>query len=222
MSKVKRTVLEIDKDLCDGCGLCVPSCAEGAIKVINGKAKLVSETLCDGLGACIGVCPKGALRLVEREAEPFEESHVSNPVEEVKCECEEVSFGSLSNWPIQLRLVSPHAPYLKGQSLVISSDCVAYAYPGFHKKVLNGKKLVIGCPKLDPANQYVEKLSEIISSARPRDITLAIMEIPCCRAFLFLLRSALQRNEIDLPVKAITISTEGKILKEELLHKLED
>ncbi|MCS7281086.1 MAG: 4Fe-4S binding protein [Desulfobacterota bacterium] len=212
MRKVKRNIVEIDETLCDGCGLCVTSCEEGAIKIIDGKARLVSESLCDGFGACINICPKGALKIVLKEAEPFEE-HGKEHV----CEIQIANEGVLGNWPIQIRLIVPHSPQLRNQSLLIASDCVAYAYPDFHKRILDGKKLLIGCPKLDHAGTYVKKLKEIIESAGPKDITLAIMEIPCCRGFLSILKTAMDEASISMPIKLITVGRNGEILKEETL-----
>jgi ferredoxin len=219
MEKSKRRIIEIDETLCDGCGLCIPSCAEGAIKLVDGKARLVSESLCDGLGACLGVCPKGALRIVEREARPFDGGNVSSHIGahfEASCECGD-EIRTPVNWPIQLRLISPKSPQLKDADIVISADCVPFVLPSFHAQILNGRKVIISCPKLDPADLLRHRLAEIIKEAHPKNLTLSIMEIPCCRGFFFLIREGLISSGLKIPVRVITISTRGEILKEETL-----
>ncbi len=242
MAKMVRKIVEIDEELCDGCGQCVTACEEGAIQIVNGKARLVAEKLCDGLGACIGECPRGALRIVEREAEPFDHQAVEEHLKrlraearpfELACGCpgsqvREFSAGTagpapghipsaLTQWPVQIRLVPPTAPFLRGADLLVAADCVPVAYPELHTRLLPGKKIMIGCPKFDPAEEYVARLSETLRQAQPRSLTLAIMEVPCCRGLALILEEARKRAEVKIPIRVLVISPRGEVVREEEL-----
>ncbi len=236
---MKRKIIKIDESKCNGCGLCVNACAEGAIQMVNGKAKLVSDNYCDGLGACLGECPQGAIKIIEREANAFDEVAVKKHLEKTKSKMEKRqhhegcpgmamhSFekknsspqsratnaeSELTQWPVQLHLVSPSAPYWAGSDLIISADCVPFTYANFHSELLKGKKLVIACPKLDDTEPYLEKLIEIIRNNDIRSVTVARMEVPCCGGIAMIAQRALQESGKDIPFKVITISIRGEIL----------
>ncbi len=254
---IRRKIIHIDEEKCDGCGLCVPSCAEGAIQVINGKARLVSETYCDGLGACLGECPQGAISIVEREAEGFDEEaareHVSKaaakgratetapqgcpgaavrdlslPVlpdahQEDRHSClssEEDRHSSLSepepsaltNWPVQLHLVPPNAPFLKDADVLLVADCVPFALPDFHRRFLRSRPVLIGCPKLDNAQAYVEKLAQTVAVSSIRSLTVVHMEVPCCTGLLRIAEAAVRLSGREVPIEEVTISIRGKVL----------
>ncbi len=228
--KTLRSIIEIDEELCDGCGLCAKACEEGAIQIINGKAKLVSEKLCDGLGACIGECPKGAIKIVEKEAEAFDHKAVEEHLKRIQC-ChgdkveefevskaeDEAIPSSLTHWPVQIRLIPPTAPFLKDSHLLIISDCVAVAYPNLHTKLLPGRKVMMGCPKFDPAQEYVARLSEVLKNSDPRSVTLAIMEVPCCRGMAVILGEAKKASGYKDPIRVLVISSRGEVVREEEL-----
>lgn len=238
----KRKIITIDKDLCNGCGQCVPNCKEGALQIVNGKAKLVSEVYCDGLGACLGHCPLDAIKIVEREAEAFDEEKVKEHLMDKQklasqCGCpgaamidfskdekvENVETGErqsqLKQWPVQLHLVPPNAPYFQGKDVVLSADCVAYSYADFHKDFLKGKSLAIACPKLDEGQDvYIEKISEMIDNAKINTLTVVIMEVPCCRGLLQIAQQGLAKAKRKIPIKIIVISLKGQVLKEEWLQ----
>jgi Pyruvate/2-oxoacid:ferredoxin oxidoreductase delta subunit len=246
-----RKIVNIDEDKCNGCGLCVPNCAEGAIQIIDGKAKLIAENLCDGLGACLGECPQGAITIVEREADEFDEAAVHahlNKKEEHSCNHQHghghhhhgggcpgsrameinrqnnvaktaaVSSGDievkikpqLSQWPVQLMLVPERAPYFENADLLITADCVPFAYPNYHLDLLKGKKVVVGCPKLDDIGYYVEKLTGIIKNNSINSITVAFMEVPCCSGIVRAAETALQMSGKNIPLKKVKISINGE------------
>jgi Fe-S-cluster-containing hydrogenase component 2 len=243
MAKVLRKILEVDEELCNGCGKCVLACQEGAIAIIEGKARLVSEILCDGLGACLGECPTGALRIVEREALPFDERAVEEHLHQLKknketfqptmaCGCPSTQVrdletgekpvfqpqdipSSLTHWPVQIRLIPTHASFLRDAQLLVCADCVPVAYPELHTKLLPGKKVMIGCPKFDPADLYIEKFAEIFSKVPLRSLELAIMEVPCCRGLFFILDQARRLANKDFKFKVYTIGVKGEILRTE-------
>ncbi len=225
MAKILRRIVEIDEELCDGCGQCVPACAEGAIQIINGKARLVAEPLCDGLGACLGHCPRGAIKLIEREAAPFDEKMVEAFQAQQKakaCPGTQARFfgpskhkGALSHWPIQIRLVPPQAPFLKERPLLIAADCVGFSYPDFHQKLLAGQNLLIGCPKFDDPEAYFLKFKEIFAANPVKALTVAIMEVPCCRGLPVLVKKALEAADQKIPFKVIVVSPAGEIVNEE-------
>ena len=210
---MKRDILKIDEDLCNGCGECVPNCHEGALQVIDGKVRLVSELMCDGLGACIGHCPEGAITIETREAEPYNEIKVmeqmnNNPVSDQPSE--------LRQWPVQMHLVNPNAPYFRDADLLLSADCVPFSMGNFHNRYLKGKSLAIACPKLDHgADIYVEKLTAMIDIAKINTITVMMMEVPCCGGLLQMVRAALSKSSRKVPVKQMIIGISGNILKEE-------
>jgi Pyruvate/2-oxoacid:ferredoxin oxidoreductase delta subunit len=242
-----RKVVVIDEAKCDGCGDCVTSCAEGAIAVIDGKARLVSEIYCDGLGACLGHCPQGAITIEEREAAAFDEAatqkHLENlrhaqaattlRVSETPHQCPGSmmrSFGrpaatvstahapmgtmpsELQNWPIQLTLVPPMAPYLQGADILLVADCVPFAYADFHRRFLKDKPVIIGCPKLDQMDAYAKKLTEIVRVAKPKSLSVLHMEVPCCSGFTRLAQYALQAAASDIPLIDVTIGIRGEVL----------
>ena len=275
---MKRQIIKIDESKCTGCELCVTSCPEGALKVIDGKARLVGEILCDGLGACIGNCPEGAITIEEREAEPYDEvkvleqiipqgaavlaAHLAHlrdhqqcddlntakeylsakniPIPEhqpsddktLPCGCPgsmmktlpkkqessssttDISIDSeLQQWPIQLQLLNPQAPYFQEADLLLVADCVPFAYANFHQRFLKNKILVILCPKLDTVlDQYVHKLSEIIKHNRIKSLTVVHMEVPCCFGLMNLVQAALDQSGENLSVKEYTISLTGEIV----------
>lgn len=229
---MKRTVIKIDEEKCTGCGLCVPACVEGALQIIDGKARLVSDRFCDGLGACIGKCPFGALTVEVREAEEFNEeaakTHAKTaPISKCACPSAEVmTFSSgaeekgtgveaprvdsmLSQWPIQLSLVPPNAPFIKNADLVIAADCVGFAYPNFHVDFLKGRKLIIGCPKLDDAQFYREKLEMMFKELQPRSVTVVNMEVPCCFSLYRIVKEALTSAGRNIPLKQEIIGVKG-------------
>ncbi len=242
MGKDMRKIIEIDEGLCNGCGECVPRCAEGAIQILNGKARLVSERFCDGLGACIGDCPTGALRIVERKAEEFDEAAAHAHVSRMKtmeqtlpCGCPSTQVqtftperaqnhetthpvttvptpSTLSHWPVQIRLVPPSAPFLKGSSLLVAADCVPVAHPSFHRDLLHGRTILLGCPKFDDGDDYVERLADIFRSAGVRDVTLAVMEVPCCSAMEIIIQQAMKQAGRELPVRKIVVGVRGDVL----------
>jgi ferredoxin len=247
---MKRKIVKIDESKCNGCGLCVPNCAEGALRIVNGKAKLVSEVYCDGLGACLGHCPQGAITIEETEAEAFDEeavrSHLSKEEKQMdrkarhvhahsgcpgamamdfrreppsKSETLAAKIGSeLRQWPVQLCLVSPLAPYFQGADVVLSADCVAYSLGNFHSAHLKGKSLAIACPKLDDGQEiYSEKLKSLIDEAKINTLTVMTMEVTCCSGLAALAQSAAQEAKRKVPVKHITVSLRGEILGEEWL-----
>ncbi|MBM3706831.1 MAG: 4Fe-4S dicluster domain-containing protein [Actinobacteria bacterium] len=311
-----RKIIEIDEDKCNGCGLCIPNCPEGALQVIDGKARLISDLFCDGLGACIGECPQEAIKVIEREAEPYSErkvmenivkqgkntitahlkhlkehnekkllveaikylkdKNIENPLENHKlekeaeaveksavedmlpCGCpgtmvmdlrkEEINKSSgtdeesaesaskavikssraekieeilkqltnreskLRQWPVQIALVPPNAPYLKNASLLIAADCVPFAYAGFHEDMLDGKVLLVGCPKLDDNEFYLRKITEIIRQNDLKSITVAHMEVPCCFGMQSIVRQALKDSGKDIPVEEITVGIKGNLI----------
>jgi len=277
----KRKIINIDEEKCNGCGLCIPNCPEGALQIIDGKARLISDLFCDGLGACLGHCPQGAITIEERDAGEYDEKKVmSNVVKQgknvIKAHLEhlkehgqdaylkeaidflkekklEVPLKSvlvyhghgfsgcpgsrvmdfdkkkkvtreeknngpaaeseLRQWPVQIMLVPPLAPYLKGADLLIAADCVPFAYPDFHKKLLKGKVLLVGCPKLDDVEVYKEKITGILKTNNIISITYAHMEVPCCFGLVRIIEQAIADSKKGVPFKEITISIQGEILK---------
>lgn len=274
---MKRKIIKIDEEKCNGCGLCIPDCPEGALQVIDGKARLISDLFCDGLGACIKACPQDAMLIEEREAEPYDEFKVmenivkggknvikahlehlkdhgedrlfSQAVQYLKennfevpevlpkklaCGCpghmqqdlrrsgqeqkvqnpQVVSTQSeLNNWPIQLKLINPHAPYLDNAELVIAADCSAFAYPNFHAKFLKGKILIMFCPKLDSdLESYVEKLAIIFKEHNIKSVSIVHMEVPCCSGIEAVVAQALQESGKNTIIKDYTISIRGEII----------
>lgn len=278
----KRKIIQIDEEKCNGCGLCIPNCPEGALQMIDGKARLISDLFCDGLGACIGHCPEGAITIEEREAEKYDEKKVmGNIIKQGKnvikahldhlkehgetgylkealdfleekgiaiskeetvgaghrhqhghsaCPGSKViDFGKekkttkkrkitqrsesqLRQWPVQIMLVPPHAPYLKGADVLIAADCVPFAYSDFHENLLRGKVLLVGCPKLDDAEYYKAKLTQIFKDNEIKSVTCAHMEVPCCFGLVTLIKSAIGESGKKVPFKELTIGIKGDIL----------
>ncbi|RJP30723.1 MAG: 4Fe-4S ferredoxin [Actinobacteria bacterium] len=251
-----RKIIEIDEERCDGCGLCAAACAEGAIQVIEGKARLMSDSYCDGLGACIGECPQDAITIVEREARAFDEKAVERRIaaassvhpggdhvhsgageKTIACGCpgsmaRELRVGAstpagegsgtaehvhsrLRNWPVQLHLVPVHAPYLRGARLLLAADCTGFALAALHRLLLDGRILLIGCPKLDDAAAYRDKLAAILRDNDIQSMTVAFMEVPCCFGLVNLARQAISDSGKDIPFAAIKVGIEGTIIEVE-------
>jgi NAD-dependent dihydropyrimidine dehydrogenase PreA subunit len=233
-----RKIVKIDEDRCNGCGLCVPSCAEGAIRIIDGKARLIADNLCDGIGNCLGECPMDAISIEERPADDFDEaaveSHLKAQAAPATSGCPGMKFkqfgpqscqptepagqgnnaaSALTHWPVQLALLSPQAPIWNNADVLLAADCCAQAMADFHSRLLTGHKLAIACPKLDDTKAYVEKLIEIFSANKIRSLTVARMEVPCCGLDQIALL-ARQRSGKTFPVRIVTISRHGQVLLE--------
>jgi NAD-dependent dihydropyrimidine dehydrogenase PreA subunit len=231
-----RKIVQIDEEKCDGCGICAQACDEGAIQMIDGKAKLLNESHCDGLGACIGECPRGAITLEEKRAESYDEkaahhhkAHTKH-AEPEKCSCPsmqiaqfdrkaagaaprcEHSQSMLGHWPVQLALVPPEAPFLKGAELLLVSDCVPFAYADFHRDFLSGKSVLVACPKLDDAQAHLDKLTLILRKSTIKSITVVRMEVPCCSGLTAIAKQALKLSQKDIPLKEVVIGLRGDIL----------
>lgn len=198
-----RQIIHIDEDKCTGCGICATACHEGAIEIIDGKAKLVRENFCDGFGDCLPGCPTGAITFEEREAPAYDEAAVIKAKQEKEAQ--------LSNWPVQIKLAPIQAPYFDGAKLLIAADCTAYAYANFHSEFIKGKVTLIGCPKLDSVD-YSEKLTEIIKNNDINSVTIVRMEVPCCGGLEMATKKALQNSGKFIPWQVVTISIDGEIL----------
>ena len=194
-----RRVIEIDREKCNGCGLCARACHESAIGMVNGKAQLLRDDYCDGLGDCLPACPTGAISFVEREAADYDEAAVFR------------NKRSKQQWPVQIKLTGVNAPYFEDADLLIAADCTAYAYARFQEEFRNGKVVLIGCPKLD-AVDYTGKLAEIIEKNSIRSITVVRMEVPCCGGMERAVKKALERSGKTLPLGVVTISIQGERL----------
>jgi len=237
--KVTRKIVRIDEDKCTGCGLCVPDCAEGAIKIIDGKARLLAENLCDGLGACLGVCPFDAITIEERTADEFDQAAVQaaraaddtpaekpfqcpgslaralDPKPAAPAASGETGPSQLSHWPVQLTLVPPSGDIWSDADVLIAADCVAFAMPNFHERLLAGRTVAIACPKLDDIGPYVEKLTGIFANNPIRSITVAHMEVPCCTGIVVAAQTALERaGRTDIPFSDITVGVDGTVKAE--------
>jgi NAD-dependent dihydropyrimidine dehydrogenase PreA subunit len=233
--------VKIDEEKCNGCGACIISCAEGALQIVDGKAKLISETYCDGLGACLGKCPQDAITVEEREAEEFDEAAVEErvPAEKTEekqqpCACPSANVrlfereaksatpatvpvleageeSRLGHWPVQLALVPPSAPFLRGADLVLSADCVPFAYAGFHRDFLGeNAALLVACPKLDDFAAHQKKLTEILKQADIKSLTVLHMEVPCCSGIVHMAKQAILASGNVVPFRDITISIHGE------------
>jgi Pyruvate/2-oxoacid:ferredoxin oxidoreductase delta subunit len=255
-----RKVVEIDEAKCDGCGECISACAEGAIALVGGKARLVADVYCDGLGACLGDCPQGAITVVEREAAAFDEAAVADHLTRLGRPAQPESHATpphvaapaaahgggcpgsaarelkrpglsvvkdgpgpalpaaprqggstLSHWPVQLTLVPPHAPWLQGAHLLVAADCVPFAYAAFHADFLAGKKLVVGCPKLDDNQAYAAKLAELCARNDLASITVIRMEVPCCGGIAWAAREGIARSGKAVPLRDVVIGVDGAV-----------
>jgi ferredoxin len=241
----KRKIVLIDEEKCNGCGLCIPNCAEGALQIVGGKAKLISEKFCDGLGACLGHCPQDAIVITEREAAEFDEKavelHLHQEREPEKPKVEPLFTGCpssrtmhfkpqqaashagpaaaatshLSQWPVQLKLVPVHAPYFEDADLLVAADCVPFAYANFHEDFIKGRAVVVGCPKLDDIQLYREKLTEIIKNNSIRSVTVPYMEVPCCFGLVKATEDALKASGKNLPLRKVKIGIRGDRQPEE-------
>ncbi|MCR4434870.1 MAG: 4Fe-4S binding protein [Clostridiales bacterium] len=254
-----RKIIWIDEDKCNGCGMCVRNCAEGALTVIDGKARVVKDSFCDGLGACLGHCPQDALKIVEREADDFDEEEAAKYAGSLKeknpghrsagerqtahhhgGECpgskmmllrnrsggpqKSVPAGSadievkikpqLQNWPVQMKLVPENAPYFDGANLLVTADCVPFAYPNYHLDLLKGRVVVVGCPKLDDIEFYVDKLTGIIEKNHLQSITVVHMEVPCCSGLVRAVEAAVRNSGKRVTVEKVKIGIHGEILEE--------
>jgi Pyruvate/2-oxoacid:ferredoxin oxidoreductase delta subunit len=260
----RRKIVEIDEARCNGCELCVPSCAEGAIQIVDGKARLVSDVYCDGLGACLGECPQGAISVIERDAAEFDEAAAQRHtaalrspqaaagctggcpgarVQDLRVLPESRTVGSalpgvpggdvsvsatihgtpqrafptdrqsaLGNWPVQLHLVPPTAPFLRNADLLLVADCVPFALADFHERLLRGRPVVIACPKLDNTEPYVQKLAAMLAQSSIRSLTVVHMEVPCCMGLVRIAQAARKLTGLSIPLAEVVISTRGEVL----------
>ncbi|MFZ7134372.1 MAG: ATP-binding protein [Eubacteriales bacterium] len=240
---MKRDIIVIDEDKCNGCGLCVHACHEGALIMQSGKAKLITESYCDGLGDCLPECPTGAITIEEREADAYDEKAVIQNMAKKKQQAsiprgcpgthaetiqketvlkntfnnnpEEFALRSeLNQWPCQIKLVPPHAPYLQGAHLLVAADCTAFAYANIHKDYMKNKITLIGCPKLD-SGDYGEKLTEILRINELKSITVLRMEVPCCGGMVNAVKQALINSGKMVPWSVVTLGIDGKIIEKE-------
>lgn len=251
--KTVRKIIQIDEELCDGCGNCVPSCAEGALEIVDGKARVIADIYCDGLGACLGECPMGALEIVEREADEFDEEAVEEflaqktkeePVQAAPAfsggcpsarlqafgspapaaaadpqanlagsDAADLTQSALSHWPVQIMLVPPTAPFLKGADLLVLADCVPVAFPTVHRDFIKGKTVMMGCPKLDNAQLYIEKFAQICKESGVKSITAVVMEVPCCGGLPMIVKKGMEMAGVKIPMEEVVISTRGQILQ---------
>jgi NAD-dependent dihydropyrimidine dehydrogenase PreA subunit len=242
-----RKIVRIDQERCNGCGLCVPACAEGAIKIVNGKAVLSADNLCDGLGACLGECPQDAIRIIERDADEFDEAEVARhlgitaaptaaahphrgpdhpvplhggcpgsravslaPQQAATTSTSAKQPSRLRQWPVQLHLVPVSAPYFQDADLLIAADCVPFAYADFHRDFLEGKVVLVGCPKLDDNSFYQEKLTELFRVSSIKSITVLRMEVPCCGGIVMAARQALAASGKNIAFHEVTITIQGE------------
>jgi NAD-dependent dihydropyrimidine dehydrogenase PreA subunit len=203
---VKRAIVKIDEEKCNGCGLCIPKCAEGALKLVDGKAKLVSDVYCDGLGACLGTCPQDAIRVIERDASAFDEEATK------EYQRSQNRPSRLRNWPVQLNLVNPRAPFFKGADLLIMADCVPVASPDWQGTLLKGQVVLVGCPKFDDVPAYLEKLTDIFKYNELKRVTIVHMEVPCCSGLVGLLVKAIKDAGKNVPLERLVLSVEGEPL----------
>jgi Pyruvate/2-oxoacid:ferredoxin oxidoreductase delta subunit len=248
-TKTARQIIRIDEEKCNGCGQCVTACAEGALAIVDGKARLVRDSFCDGLGACIGECPQGALTIEQRAAEQFDEAAVQQhlarrgrapasdaareaqaaalpcgcpgtmaevlrPGARAACEADATHAAAesqLANWPVQIHLLPPTAPYYQGADLLVAADCVAFAHADFHRHLLRGRTLAVGCPKLDDAGFYADKLANILRGNAIRSVTVAHMEVPCCFGLERVAEEAVARSGKQIPVQTVIVGRDGKI-----------
>ncbi len=241
-----RNIINIDEDKCNGCGQCVVDCAEAALQVVDGKARLIREIYCDGLGACLGSCPTGALTIVQRESVPFDEAATEKHMEAARGKKEKAHScpGSrsvdltasergagaapdvrpeLSNWPVQLKLAATNAPYFSGADLLLAADCTAFSAANFHGRFIKGKKVLIACPKLDDAQYYYEKLREIFRENDIKSVSVVRMEVPCCGGLSHIVKQALRDAGKELPYSEVVIGIKGDIIsggKTPLMPKL--
>lgn len=226
-----RKIIEINEELCNGCGACATACHEGAIAMVNGKAKLIRDDYCDGLGDCLPTCPTGAITFVCREAAAYDEAAVKANLanrpsggcpgsapktlrslgQNTPADYHTSSPSALTNWPVQIKLAPLHAPYFDGANLLIAADCTAYAYANFHHQFMEEKVCLIGCPKLDSVD-YSEKLTAILRDNAIHSVTVVRMEVPCCGGLEMAVRKAVANSEKDLDVTVVTIGTDGSIL----------
>lgn len=248
MSAVVRRIIRIDGEKCDGCGQCADACHEGAIRIVDGKARLVSDSYCDGLGDCIGECPRGAISFETREAAPYDEEAVKARMAQMSagrrddlpcgcpgsavrdlregdhkrdraCACSGPAKSELINWPVQIRLVPENAPWLKGAELVVAADCTPFAFPDFHREFLAGGRVcLVGCPKLDDAAAYAEKLGRIISANGIDSIIEVRMEVPCCGGLTRILEKACEDSGRNVSLKIFTIGVRGDIIDRETIR----
>lgn len=204
-----RRIIEIDEDKCNGCGACAAACHEGAIGMVDGKAKLLRDDYCDGLGDCLPTCPTGAIRFVEREAAAYDEQAVLE--NQKKAAPAGIQPSQLAQWPCQIKLVPVNAPYFQGAKLLIAADCTAYAYANVHQEFMRGKVTIIGCPKLDDVD-YSEKLTQILENNDIKSVTILRVEVPCCGGLEMAAKKALKESGKFIPWQVVTISIDGKIL----------
>ncbi len=208
-----RRIIQIDEEKCTGCGLCATACHEGAIGIVDGKAKLLRDDYCDGLGDCLPACPEDAISFTEREVLPYDEAAVkAKMAEKAALESSAKVVSRISNWPVQIKLVHPSVPMFNGTDLLIAADCTAFAYRNFHEEFMKGRAVLIGCPKLDAYN-YAERLTELFRNNDIKSILLTRMEVPCCGGMEYAINKALENCGKDIPFEVVTISTEGEILK---------
>jgi ferredoxin len=250
---MKRKIISIDEALCNGCSLCVNACHEGALQMVNGKAKLVSDTYCDGLGDCLPACPTGAIKIIERDAGDYDEAAVAARMAAkghaapaapapaaakppLPCGCPgqmaksiartptpkaisetdapaSAPVAQLANWPVQIKLVNIHAPYLQNAALLIAADCTAFAFPDIHRRFMRNKITLIGCPKLDEGD-YAEKLTAILQANEIKSVTVLRMEVPCCGGIATATQRALQASGKMIPWQVVTVTTDGAILED--------
>ncbi|MHC4488854.1 MAG: ATP-binding protein [Planctomycetota bacterium] len=239
-----RNIVKIDEEKCNGCGQCVDACAEGAIEIIDGKAKLVSEVYCDGLGACIGHCPEDAITVEQRQAAEFDEEATKVHLAKKKIPHEQTDFAcpgmmskqlrpkpeptesgavsapsQLSHWPVQLKLVSPQAPYFANADLLLVADCVPFAMGDFHSRFLKDNSIAIGCPKLDDSQFYIEKLAQIFKANKLKSLTVIHMEVPCCFGLTHIARQAVASSGVDITFEDVTIALDGNVIKRETISQ---
>lgn len=232
-----RKIIKIDEEKCDGCGLCIIACAEGALEVIDGKARLLSDQYCDGLGACLGECPQGAINIEERSAGEYDEElvrkhlDVKSATNEPVASCPAMTMPKIdqkttpgdkqstsrrstrrpSNWPIQIRLIPPEAPFLKGADLVVAADCAPFIYPGFHEDILGDRIMLIACPKLDDFQSNQTRFTEILKTSQPRSITVVHMEVPCCSGLTYMVKEAIKESNAKPIIKELIIGLNGDL-----------
>jgi Fe-S-cluster-containing hydrogenase component 2 len=215
---VQRKIVHINEALCNGCGTCIPKCAEGALQIVDGKARMIKETYCDGLGACLGQCPQGAITITEREAPAFDEKEVhqylqskTHAAPQTKPEAE--AAPQKPQWPVKLNLVATKTPFFENADLLIAADCAPVALKNFYSLLLPGKKVLIGCPKFDDARVYAQKLGEILTQNNIASITVAHMEVPCCSALKWVVNKALETSGKKISVKEFEIKIGGEIVE---------